>query len=312
MQVRRKLLVATLALSATAGAWSLAATSAAGADRVTVVLRSGEKITGELDGQVQDKIYIRTSFSEQPKIALDQIALIDVGGDAINPAESELALARGDAHVLVPRSGDPVKGRLVRIEGSLGDKDNPQPPVAVFMTEGGQERRLPVSEMRRVYLGKVTQLDAPATQTTAAVPTTGSSSEHVVTLAGTTAWADSQIVVNKGDRLTINATGEVTLSTPDDKATPAGAANGRKTPNTPYPDAAAGTLIGRIATAANENGQVFVIGTQQTVSAPATGRLFLGINDDYVGDNTGQFEVRLKVERTGISSENNASTRRRR
>jgi hypothetical protein len=31
---------------------------------------------------------------------------------------------------------------------------------------------------------------------------------------------------------------------------------------------------------------------------PAAGRLFLRVNDDNLGDNSGQFEVRIKVDPT--------------
>ena len=33
------------------------------------------------------------------------------------------------------------------------------------------------------------------------------------------------------------------------------------------------------------------------VSAPATGPLLLGVNDDYVGDNRGEYRVRVNVEK---------------
>ena len=56
----------------------------------------------------------------------------------------------------------------------------------------------------------------------------------------------------------------------------------------PIPNAPAGALIGRI-----DNGQPFLIGRNTSVRMPAGGTLFLGINDDNVSDNNGNFRVLL-------------------
>ena len=48
-------------------------------------------------------------------------------------------------------------------------------------------------------------------------------------------------------------------------------------------------LIGRIG-----NGQPFFVGTgMQSFRAGTTGRLYLGVNDDYVQDNSGSFRVMI-------------------
>jgi hypothetical protein len=54
------------------------------------------------------------------------------------------------------------------------------------------------------------------------------------------------------------------------------------------PNVLAGALIGRI-----DGGQPFGIGNLSSIAAPASGMLYLGINDDVVSDNTGQFSVTI-------------------
>jgi hypothetical protein len=49
-----------------------------------------------------------------------------------------------------------------------------------------------------------------------------------------------------------------------------------------------GALIGRIG-----NGQAFVIDIAVTMNMPADGRLFLGVNDDHLGDNSGNLVVKI-------------------
>jgi hypothetical protein len=54
-----------------------------------------------------------------------------------------------------------------------------------------------------------------------------------------------------------------------------------------------GALIGYIRTPNGQITQPFAIGSQQSFSAPAEGRLFLLINDNDYSDNSGQFSVRV-------------------
>lgn len=299
--LRTRTLLAAALLSIVAGS-----SVAAAADRITLVLRSGEKITGDLDGQTENRIYIRTTFADQPKVPIDQIAMIDVGGDAINPSADEVAQATGSAHYLIPKNGAPFKGQFVRIEGSLGDAD-PKPPVIVFKKESGEESRIPVSETRRLYLGNYTP---PSTQSTSS--TSGPSSaplsagERLVTVMANADWVDTGLTVRQGQVATFTSSGEITLSADqNDKATPAGSTSGRKAANAPVPTSNAGALIARIGGAAAARGRaasasaVVPVGDQKTVTMPAAGRLFLRVNDDHVGDNSGQFEVRIKLDSAG-------------
>jgi hypothetical protein len=275
-------------------------TIAAAADRVTLVLRSGEKITGELDGQTENRIYVRTSFADQPKVPIDQIAMIDVGGDAINPSADELAQAAGSAHYLIPQSGASMKGRFLRLEGSLGEAE-PKSPVVVFKKESGEETRLPVSQMRRLYLGNYTH---PGTQSTATASSPSGAlgaGERAVTVAANADWVDTGLTVRQGSVVTFSASGEITMSgDQNDKAIPTGSTTGRMAPNAPVPASSVGTLIARVGRNRGRDASApMAIGNQMTVTMPAAGRLFLRVNDDQLGDNSGQFEVRIKVNPAG-------------
>jgi hypothetical protein len=63
----------------------------------------------------------------------------------------------------------------------------------------------------------------------------------------------------------------------------------------PIPSMQAGALIGRVGA-----DQPFAIGSQTTaITMPADGTLYLGINDDFFGDNTGAFTVTVQVNGRG-------------
>jgi hypothetical protein len=71
-------------------------------------------------------------------------------------------------------------------------------------------------------------------------------------------------------------------------ASPAGAYTGRTATQAPIPSVPAGALVARIG-----NGRPFAVGDQRSIRAPGSGRLYLGINDDYLGDNSGEFRVNI-------------------
>jgi Ca2+-binding EF-hand superfamily protein len=141
---------------------------------------------------------------------------------------------------------------------------------------------------RREYLGRVINNDSPA-QANDGIRNRGGRPE--VAVSGTSRWTDMRVFVNQGDIITFDSQGEVQLSTGgEDVATTAGARSGRTASNAPLPSALAGALIGRIG-----NSMPFGVGNQRQITAPATGQLFLGVNDDYLQDNSGEFRVRVSV-----------------
>jgi hypothetical protein len=103
-------------------------------------------------------------------------------------------------------------------------------------------------------------------------------------------WMDTGVTVERGDVIMFDMSGTVRLSDdPNDVAGPAGAHSGRRAPQSPLRAELAGALIGRIGTTE------FAIGNQRSIAAPASGRLFLGVNDDHLADNQGHFEVFVSV-----------------
>jgi hypothetical protein len=104
-------------------------------------------------------------------------------------------------------------------------------------------------------------------------------------------WTNSGVDVRQGDTIVLDVNGSVQLSDQsNDVAGPGGSRLGRRANNAPMPNQSAGGLIGRIG-----NSRTFFIGNRQSFNAPASGRLYLGVNDDYLGDNSGSFDVSINV-----------------
>ena len=90
-------------------------------------------------------------------------------------------------------------------------------------------------------------------------------------------------MVRDGDILSLDANGRVQLSNDaNDIAGPAGAASNRRAAEAPLPQEPAGALIARIG-----NSQPIYLGGRSSLVVRSTGRLFLGVNDDHLADNTG-------------------------
>lgn len=126
---------------------------------------------------------------------------------------------------------------------------------------------------------------------TGAGPGRGDTASRTVEVDAQRRWTDAGLDVRRGEVLTFSATGEISMSAPTDVATPAGARSGRRAPDAPILDQPAGALIARIG----DYGTIFV-GDRRTITAPVSGRLYLGVNDDHLPDNRGAFTVTVGTQ----------------
>jgi hypothetical protein len=112
--------------------------------------------------------------------------------------------------------------------------------------------------------------------------------ERDVMVQARDAWTRTGVDVTRGQVLFFDARGDVRWG-PDRKDGPNGEHNSPRNPNRPIPNRNAAALIGRIG-----NGDPFFIGADKgEFRARDSGPLFLGINDDYLQDNSGAFRVTI-------------------
>jgi hypothetical protein len=106
-------------------------------------------------------------------------------------------------------------------------------------------------------------------------------------------WTDTGLDVYVGDRVYFDAEGTLQLSIGGpDTSTPEGSTSGRRAANAPLPRASAGALLARIGDSAP-----LLIGARRTIArAPVSGRLYLGVNDDHLPDNSGEYRVSVTIE----------------
>lgn len=241
-------------------------------ENATLILRSGERISGQLVDHGGGGFTVRVNGQER-QVPTNDVAVVDFAG--ANMSNADWQRVTGGTHVIWLRNGQTVNGEFYDISGTT--------PLRITIKTDAGQREFSSSEISRIAL-------APLNST--AVPTSGSAVPEGAGIAvpGNQQWTSTGLTVRRGEVLSFSTTGEVQLS-PDaaDMAHAAGARSQRYAAGAPLPRNFAGALIARVG-----NGEPFPIGDQTTVTMPAAGQLFLGINDDNVSDNQGGFRVNVQ------------------
>ena len=247
-------------------------------ENVTITLRSGERLTGQLVDMGGSGFDFRANGQDR-KIATSDVAVIDFGGGSMSDADwSKLTSGQ---HLVWLRNGQTLTAELVDIGGTS--------PLRITVRDANGNRDLTSSEVSRIVLARPSNV-AATTGTTTGTTSSGAGLGNEIVVSSQQQWTATGITVRRGETLSINASGQVQLSgDSNDVASVAGAKSGRyPTAGAPMPRVLAGGLLGRIG-----NGQPFPIGDQTSLPMPAAGQLFLGINDDNLGDNQGEFRVTI-------------------
>lgn len=102
-------------------------------------------------------------------------------------------------------------------------------------------------------------------------------------------WTDTGVGVRANQMIRFEAQGRIIFSQGNQNITGPGGAQ-EAGPRFPVPSLGVGGLIGKIG----PTGRPFAIGSNnQPIRMPATGRLMLGVNDDFYEDNSGAFRVNV-------------------
>jgi hypothetical protein len=266
--LKRMTLAATAAVALAAGV--------AAQETATIVTRSGEKIGGQLIDMAGAGFVMRVGGQER-QIPTGDVAVIDFTGNG-DLSAADWARVGGGGQMVWLRNGQTIEGQLYDIGGTS--------PLRITLKTSSGDQQLSSSEVGRIVLARPTGV-TPGGETGSTRPIPPGQGFAV---AGNQQWTPTGLVMRQGDRLTINATGEVRLSNDSaDLASPTGSRAGRTSPNSPIPAVPTGALIARVG-----NSAPFPLGDRMTVTMPSNGQLFLGINDDHVGDNDGGFRVQVQ------------------
>jgi hypothetical protein len=189
------------------------------------------------------------------------------------------------ADVLVLRDGRRVEGLLVGVRGNTIE----------FEHRGGRDegvvRRYDRSDVRTIQfeegVGNRYTDDRYRDDRLTGTPSRAGLRERSVTVQARTAWTDTGVDVRPGQEIFFSASGEVRWG-PNRRDGAAGERDSPFNQGRPMPERNAAALIGKIGV---DGDPFFIGGSTQGIRVRGGGRLFLGINDDYLQDNSGSLRV---------------------
>ena len=188
-----------------------------------------------------------------------------------------LASTAALADTLVLRTGRSFTGELISVrEGRLE-----------FRTDRGRTEMFLLDEVDRVeFSGRDRERSDRADRLPGNQRPNGLR-EREIDVAGAAAWTPTAIELRDGQEIWFDSRGEVRWG-PGRKDGPGGESGSRRNPNRPIPSRPGASLIGKIG----ESGDPFFVGNDKgPIRVRGRGTLFLGINDDYLQDNSGAFRV---------------------
>ena len=263
---------------------------------VTVILKSGQRESGQLAFHVGSGDLGVTSNGRERMFPFDDIAVIQfTGGDPSRRELDQLPTADNpperERHMLVLRNGEVIHGKY---HGFTSD----QMTFDVWSSSGNVDRRtINLGDVARLYtsgagarsvFNNIISGDrSPRGRRGGGGGDAANGTE--IRVEATRMWSPTGIMVTAREQLRFTASGEIKLG-PDVTATPNGNDSLAKRRTYPVSSAPAGALIGKVG-----NGSPFLIGNNtNAIAMPATGELFLGINDDKFVDNSQWFTVRVQ------------------
>ncbi|MGE4066560.1 MAG: hypothetical protein AB7H88_07255 [Vicinamibacterales bacterium] len=191
------------------------------------------------------------------------------------------------ADTLVLRNGDRVRGELIQIRNGVVEFEEAR-------TFGrGRTLRVDRDDILRIEFdddrgGGNRYQDDDRGGTFPAAGRPGGMREKVISVSARSGWTDTGITVRAGQSVYFEATGRVQWGK-GRRDGPAGERNSPENAGRPMPNRPAAALIGRIGDGGNG---VFFIGDDAgAVRVRGSGTLFLGVNDDFLDDNSGTFRV---------------------
>ena len=180
------------------------------------------------------------------------------------------------ADTLYLRDGTRIEGRVVSV------RDRVLEFAEVRGNGAARTRQFDLDDVMRI------DFEAPSTGRRGGGRPSGLREKFLIVSANVP-WSDTEVDVRTGQDIYIEAKGQIRWGTGDRRDGPDGEVNSPLNRNRPIPNRGGGALIGKVG---GSSPDIFFVGSQSgPIRMRASGRLFLGINDDLLTDNSGNFQV---------------------
>jgi hypothetical protein len=272
----------------------------------TIRLKDGTTVKGKVVGfKDQQFIVLIGDAARGNRRSQLQLFIEDVESIEFDNVADEAAIAEINNNSRI--NSQPTQSAPEKTNPSISNTQNPNVSVSSTLpptnnpqnNSGGLSQVINSAPVSSPKTGETTQpVSAPKTNTNNPVSTgkfitMRGSSNPLKVLADTTSngWTNSGIVVRKGQRIRISASGRVSLGA-GRFATPAGVgsiADAQRLMQTEP----TGALI---AVVGDDNNDFVFVGSSREFVAQRDGTLFLGINEGNLDDNSGAFDAVIEAE----------------
>ena len=268
----------------------------------TITLKNGSVIKGKVTSFADEQFVVLlntgSGYRSKAMIYMSDIAKIDF--DATTPATGETGNGNTTPDEnTVASNPPPVKETLAK------NTKETQPPVDPSLKSNSSTknkipgpRREPEHKREEIVDTTPTEKTVQPEVTTAEVPKvdppkkpSGNAKTQTVEVGAKRDWTSTGLIIKKGDKIRITATGTITID-------PAGDSSGPEGIDTPdsrklMSDKPTGGLIGVIGA---DNDDFMFIGRAAEFTATREGLLFLSVNEGTLSDNSGSYKAVIEIQ----------------
>lgn len=264
----------------------------------TIRLKNGSVIKGKVTSFADDQFVVMLDSGSGRSMSKAMIYIADI-------AKIDFEAATGgstDSTVQSSTVSTPPEDNTVRnttpVKETVKEPVKEAPPVNPSLSSNkGNAKNKPKSEPKSEVLDPQPVKEPDTTPSTASEPAEirkplGPNARTVnVEVAAKRDWTSSGVIVKRGDRLRITATGNITVDPSGQSTGPEGIdlADSRKLMS----EKPTGGLIGVIGA---DNDDFVFIGKFTEFTATRDGLLFLSVNEGTLSDNSGSFKAVIEIQ----------------
>ncbi|MEW6126272.1 MAG: hypothetical protein AB1757_04345 [Acidobacteriota bacterium] len=262
----------------------------------TITLKNGSVIKGKVSSFADDQfvILLNTGSSgnrSKAMIYAGDIAKIDFEAATAGDMQPEETMASSNPPPTVKEtpkeaSTKPAKESQPPVDPSLKNTKNTKKPEVKREPEPKREEVVETPPIEKTPQPEVTTPEIPKVD-----PKKANVKTQTVEVGAKRDWTSTGLIVKKGDKIRITATGTINID-------PAGEASGPEGLDTPdtrklMADKPTGALIGVIGA---DNDDFLFIGRAAEFTATRDGLLFLSVNEGTLSDNSGAYKAVIEIQ----------------